>query len=550
MRSSRSRIRSIRRVLVVVTCLGLVAAVRPPLQDVLRGIRAEQIRAHTAFLSDDLIEGRRAGSRGARLAARYIAAQLTRAGVEPVRGSFFQRVPLSGWTAHPRRTWVQVSTAAGVRRLQQDDAVMLWLGAAPDSVTVRGDVVFAGYGVVAPEYDWDDYGARDVRGRIVLVLAGDPPAPPGTPRMFDGPALTRYGRFDYKVAEAARRGAAAVLIVHTDDGAGYSWDVVRSSWNGEQLALAGDSADTMARGWITYAAARSLLAAGEADLDQLYVRAARRDFMATGTGAAVTLQATGTRRALESYNVVGLVRGAHAQRASEYVVYTAHYDGLGIGPAEAGDSIYNGAYDNASGVAAVLEVAEAFAGLEPRTDRSMLFLFTTAEEAGLLGAEYYVRNPLVPLDRTVAAINIDGANVWGETEDIGGVGIERSTLGTHLERAASSLDLQAQPEQAPELGLFFRSDQYVFARAGIPAVALEHGLLFTGRDASWGVATTAEYQRTRYHRPGDEFSPGMVFGGAVQQARVAFLMGVDIGNTPRAPRWYEDGGFTARSGDR
>jgi Zn-dependent M28 family amino/carboxypeptidase len=256
------------------------------------------------------------------------------------------------------------------------------------------------------------------------------------------------------------------------------------------------------------------------------------------------LRAGGRARRLESSNVVGIVRGGHPTRRAETVIYTAHYDHLGIGPPVDGDSIYNGAYDNASGVALLLEIAEAFARHDPRTDRSVLFLFTTAEEAGLLGASWYVRQPVLPLQRTIAALNVDGANLWGETEDVSAVGLERSTLGAVFERMAAALGLRVEAERAPDKGFFFRSDHFPFALARIPALYLDHGITYRGRPPGWGMSTLARYEAERYHKPGDEYAPGFDLAGAVQQGRHAFLVGVDIANAEQRPRWYSGGAIS------
>jgi Zn-dependent M28 family amino/carboxypeptidase len=528
--------------------LGVAAQAVPPLSEVLQGIAAEQIRAHLVFLADDATEGRAPGTRGATISANYIASQLARAGIEPaIRGSYFQPVPLIGW--RPDVRGMQADFAAATRRTQLQygtDAVM-WLDSGEDTASVRGEVVFVGYGTRAPEYQWDDYKGRDVRGRIVVVLSSDPPAPPTQMEFFDGGALTYYGRYTYKIEEAARQGAAAVLIVHTTDGAGYPWRTVQSSWGVEQLALPRDSTPALSlQGWLTFEAARRVLASAGHDLNELFVRAARRDFQPVFTGITATLRATGRTRRFESMNVVGIVPGRHAARRNEAVVYTAHYDHLGIGAPVAGDSIYNGAYDNASGVALLLDIAEAFAQVAPRAERSVVFVFTTAEEAVMLGATHYVRNPVVPVSRTLAAFNIDGANVWGATTDVGAVGLERSTLGATFETHAQALGLRVHTERAPEQGFFFRSDQFAFARAGVPALFLDHGVQFRDRPAGWGSAVLSRYEAERYHQPGDNYDPSFDLAGAAQQGQHAFLVGYDIANTSERPRWYQGGQIRPR----
>lgn len=514
-------------------------------QNAARTIQPHSIRAHLAFLADDALEGRAPGRRGGRLAARYIAAQLMRSGVEPVRGSYFQTVPLLGWTPDPRRIGARYVAGDDTTTLTFSSELVAWLDSGADSAVVTGDIVFAGYGVVAPEYEWDDYKDQDVRGRIVLVLSSDPPAPPGQPLIFDGDAMTYYGRYTYKIEEARRQGAAAVIMVHTDAGAGYPWSIVQSSWQGEQLALPRDSADTAStlrmQAWITFAAARELLAAAQLDINELYVRAARRDFQPVETGIPMRLLVGGRARRFESTNVIGIVSGKDATRRAQNIVYTAHYDHFGVGAPVDGDSIYNGAYDNASGVALLLEIAEAFAVQSPRTDRTQVFLFTTAEEAGMLGATWYVRHPVFPLESTIAALNIDGANLWGTTEDVSAVGLERSTLGAVFEQQAAAMELRVEVERAPDKGFYFRSDHFPFARAGIPALYLDHGLTYRDRPPGWGLSTLSRYESERYHRPGDEYETSFDLAGAVQQGRHTFLVGLELGNAEQTPRWYSGG---------
>lgn len=522
----------------------LVATPAPAFAQEVPAIRPAAIRAHLQFLADDLLEGRAPGTRGEAIGVRYIASQLARSGVEPIRGSYFQPVPMVGWTPDARRTTLRFVTPRGTVSARYRDDAVLWLDSGADSATVRGELVFAGYGTEAPEFGWSDFKGRDLRGRILVVLSSDPPAPPGQPLMFGGPALTYYGRYTYKIEEAARQGAAGVIIVHTPEGAGYTWQVVQSSWTHEQLALrpepSGDASSVRLQGWITFDRAGSILESAGLDLNELFVRAARRDFQPVFTGIQAELTAVGTTRRFTGVNVAGIVNGSHATRRDETVVYTAHHDHLGIGAAVNGDSIYNGAYDNASGVALLLEIAAAFASLERRPDRSVMFLFTTGEEPGLLGSSWYVRNPLRPIERTVAALNIDGANVWGETRDVSAVGIERSTLGLTFERQAAALGLRVTADRSPGLGLFFRSDHFPFARAGVPALYIGHGTDFRARSAAWSDSVLTSYQTGSYHRPSDRYDPRMSLVGAAQQAQHAFLVGLDVARAATRPRIYPE----------
>lgn len=510
------------------------------LADALARIRADAIRAHLYFLAHDRLEGRGPGTRGGELATLYIAAQMKRAGLEPVNGSYFQPVYLSARALEAASSQLSFTRAAATFTAEHPADAVYWSGRGRGETRVEGELVFVGHGVYAPEHRWDDFKGEDLDGKVLLVLVNDPPAPPEEPDLFDGRAMTYYGRWTYKLEEAQRRGAAGVLFLHTEESAGYPWQVVRSSWAREQLFLsqAPDEPDGVPlQGWIRHDFARPLLEAADLSLAQLHVEAARRDFRPLATGIQVRATLSSRVRALESANVLGLVRGSHPELRREVVIFTAHYDHLGIGPAVDGDSIYNGAYDNASGVAALLEIAAAFAGMDPTPRRSILFLATTAEEAGLLGAMHYVHDPPLPLEWTVANINLDGVNLWGETADVIALGGERSTLGNLLEGRAAELEVRVLRDPAPELGLYFRSDHFAFARAGVPAIAIEHGTEFRGRPQGWGRRLMERYHAQHYHQPSDRYDPGFDLSGAVQQARLAFLLGYDVAQAEGRPVW-------------
>ena len=527
------------RIAVLLCALVTTAFVlRNDLQAALESITAREIRAHLGFLSHDLLEGRAPATRGGRLAAQYIATQFARLRLEPVRGSHFQRVPIVGVSVDPERV---------VLEFAQDDVrlagrygvdAVVWPGVQDTATLVTGEVVFVGYGVTAPEYDWDDYKDVDVTGKVLVVLVNDPPTPPDEPELFDGRALTYYGRWTYKFEEAERRGAAGVLLVHSPDAAGYGWPVVVSSWTGEQFSLPRDPSrppPLALEGWVSRDLARRIIRFAGLDLNTLMARAARRDFRPVELGLTLHANVPARVRNLETANVVGLLPGHHPAHQDEVVIYTAHYDHLGIGPAVLGDSIYNGAYDNASGVAAMLEIAEAFTRLDPGPDRSVLFISTAAEESGLLGSTYYTRNPLFPLDRTVAVINIDGANLWGETNDVTALGAEESGLGSILETRARQMGMRLVPDRAPDRGFGFRLDHFPFAAADVPAITLEHGLEFRGRAPDWGYRIMQRYDTEHYHRPSDAYDPAFNLAGAVQQARLAFLVGFDAATASSWP---------------
>jgi len=514
------------------------------LRRALETITAPDLRAHLRFLSHDLLQGRAPGTAGGRTAELYIAGEFERAGLDGVGVAHLQPVPLLGLSLDTARLELEFRARGRSVPFTYHDEVLLWPGVEDAQAAADGEIVFVGYGVRAPEYRWDDFKDAQLQGKILLFLVGDPPAPPDEPRRFDGRAMTYYGRWNYKVEEAERLGAAGALLIHTPWNAGYPWSVVQGSWSGEQLSLprsAGQPAPLPLHGWLAQEFAARLLDAAGLDLAELHVQAARRDFRPVPTGITLRARMPVLARRLESANVVGLLRGRDPELAREVVVLTAHHDHLGIGPAVDGDSIYNGAYDNASGVALLLEIAQAFTTLESRPRRSLLFIATAAEEAGLLGATHYVRNPLVPLTHTVAAINLDGANLWGETDDVTALGAERSTLARTVEARARQLGMTLVPDRAPELGLFFRSDHFAFARAGIPALLLDHGIEFRGRPDGWGAAVLDEWAARHYHRPSDEYRPDLQLAGAIQQARLAFLVAYDIAESPERPAWLEPG---------
>jgi len=495
-----------------------------PVPDVLASVDADAIEAHLRFLSHDLLGGRAPGTRGDRLAILYVESEFRRMGLQPaLHGSYLLPVPLVARRFPAATTLVEFFAGGREVSARPGDDVVLWAPAA-DTVDVFGEVVFAGFGIYAPEYGWDDFGQTDVRGKILLVLPNEPPPTPDAPTRFDGRALTYYGRWTYKVEEAARRGAAGVLIMHSRD-AGYPWSVVLSTWGGEQLHPRNAPATLQVEGWVTAEYVDGLLAAAGLDRQELIRRALGQDFQPIHTGIRADIQLRGRSRLVDAYNTAGLLPGSDPDLRDEAVVYTAHLDGLGTGAPVAGDSIYNGAYDNASGVAAMLEIADAFTRLERRPDRSILFVATTAEEAGLLGAREYLRAPVFPLDRTVLAINLDGANLWGETDDAVVLGIERSPLRAAVEDAARALGLRLVPDRAPELGRLFRSDAFAFASAGVPALQVEHGVEFRGRSLAWSAGVVRQYADSDYHRPSDEYHPGFDLSGAVQQAKLAFLIG-------------------------
>lgn len=545
------RIASLLAFVAVISPLG--AQVAPQAQPLpgafaaLKRIDAREIDAHLRFLSSDLLEGRAPATRGGRLATEYIAAQLESFGVEPgVNGSYFQEVPIDVVKSDPASISVTASGKA-TANLKFTDDVVVWAGGASPSSAAHGDLVFVGYGVKAPEYRWDDFKGADLKGKILLVLVNDPPAPASEPNLFGGKAMTYYGRWTYKYEEAERQGAAGMLIVHTTDAAGYPWQVVVTSNSTAQRILPRDPKlppPIAVRGWITDPAATALLAQAGLNLPALRKQAESRDFKPIPTGITIDAHFNNSVQRMKSENVVGVLRGADPRLRNEYVSYSAHWDHFGIGPVVNGDSIYNGASDNASGVADILAVAHSLAQ-SPRTRRSNLFLLVTAEESGLLGSEYYGEHPTVPVANLIANLNVDGGNILGKVRDLNVLGATKSSLGPSLAALVRPYGMRITPEAHPERGLFYRSDHFSFAKVGIPAVSIGRGTDFVGRPPDWGKQQDEDYTAHRYHQPSDEYKPNFDLSGAVQLSEIVERFGVSLANAPTVPTWNSDAEFKA-----
>ena len=503
-------------------------------------LSAQGIADHMRILASDDFFGRGPGHLGGDLASAYIAEQFSEYGLEAPGGSYFQTVPMVGMTTDPTTVKLSFTGSEGAVTPTYLDEFVLNAG-DPLAGRVGGDaeLVFAGYGAIAPENQWNDFQGIDVQGKYLMILVNDPPASPSEPDLFGGVAMTYYGRWTYKYEEAARQGALGAIIVHETEPAGYPWSVVRGGWSGEQFALPLNPTDTRPAGmvgWVSESVAQRALATAGYDYEELKRRAAIRGFTAVETGITVSASVESTSRDVETRNVVAVRRGS--TRPDEYLTVTSHYDHFGVGESIAGDSIYNGAYDNASGTALLLEVAHAISGSQTPLGRSVLFIATAAEEQGLLGAERYVRSPIYPLSQTVAEINLDGANLWGLTDDIIVHGEERSELGNYVRPRATQLGLTLRPDAEPEKGFFFRSDHFPFAKAGVPSLWIEHGRNYRGQPAGWGAQLQADYTANRYHAPSDEFSDEFTFDGAVQQGTLLLAVLFDAAADVSWPNWH------------
>jgi Zn-dependent M28 family amino/carboxypeptidase len=508
-------------------------------------IKEREIRAHLEFLSSDLLEGRAPATRGGALTENYLAAHLRYLGLEPGNnGSYLQRVPIDVVGAD-RATMRAVASGKATATLRYPEDVVVWAGASTETSAANAELVFVGYGSTAPEFRWDDFKGVDVRGKILLVLVNDPPAPAREPELFGGNAMTYYGRWTYKFEEAERRGAAGMLIIHNTERAGYGWATVVGSWAKEQRMLPRNPqlpAPLGFRGWITEQSAGDLLRQAGLDLARLRRDAESRNFRPVSTGITLDVAFTNAVQHLESHNVVGRIPGSDTSAAKEHILLSAHWDHLGIGPAVNGDSIYNGALDNASGTANLLALAHALAH-GPKLRRSVLVAFVTAEESGLLGSEYLALNPLVPTERIVANLNVDGGNVLGETRDLTVLGDTKSSLGPQIAALLQPKGMRISPDAHPERGYFYRSDHFAFAKVGIPSVSIGEGDDFVGRPSGWGQQQAEDYTTNRYHQPGDEYRADWDLRGAVQLTAIILELTRDLANSNRWPEWAQGAEF-------
>ncbi len=536
--------------LLVAALASLAAAadvVPPGLRRALDAIDAERIRADLRFLADDLLEGRGTGQKGGRLAALYLETRFRILGLEPAAapGSYLQEVPLVGLETQSESRLAIVSEQGRLEPKWLEEYVAN-AETQKDVEAIDAPLVFAGYGIVAPEYRWDDFKGADVKDKVLVMLVNDPPS--DDPALFGGKALTYYGRWTYKYESAARAGAAGAILIHTDASAGYGWSVVRNSWGRERpyVALApGGPRPLKLAAWVSEPFARALLKSAGQELDALRGAAARRDFHPVPLGVRAEARMVTKIRPITTWNVIGRLRGGDPKLREEAIVFTAHYDHLGRGAPEGGDDIYNGAADNASGVATMLETARAFTLLPRPPRRSLLFIACAAEEGGLRGSEYYAAHPLVPLARTAANVNMDGTPVWGQPRDFTFLGADRSTLGEVVREAARALGFTVIPDPHPDQGSFYRSDQFNFAKVGVPAFSLDPGLDYIGKPPGYGQRIWEEYEETRYHRPKDEYDPAFDLSGSAQTARIALFIGYRVAQAQAPPRWNAGDEFEA-----
>ena len=519
--------------------------------EALRSIGTNDLLRHVRVLSSDEFEGRAPATRGEEVTVKYLADQLRSYGVQPGNpdGSYIQKVPLMGVTSEIA---AKLRVAGQAHEVSQPaEAVLSCLRFEPEIAVTNSELIFVGYGVVAPEYNWDDFKGVDVRGKTLVFLINDPPvADAGDSTRLDdatfkGRAMTYYGRWTYKYEIAAEKGAAAAIIVHETGPAGYPYMVVAANYARETFDLQGSREKKLVvQGWMTLTGATNLFTKAGFDFAEMKARALKRDFKPVALRTTADFQVRNKLRPVNSQNVVGKIAGS--EKPNEYVIYTAHWDHLGRNEKLTGDQIYNGALDNATGTAGLLEIAQAFGKMKSAPKRTLIFLFVTAEEKGLLGSKYYAEHPLYPLAGTLANINMDGLNPWGATRDIEVVGYGQTTLEDDLEKVAMAQGRVIRPDSEPQKGRFYRSDHFEFAKVGVPGLYIKGGVIMIGKSPEYGKQKLDEYTERDYHKLTDEIKPDWDFSGAVQDLRLLVEAGLAVANGETVPEWKEGSEFKSK----
>ena len=524
------------------------------LQPALEAITPDGLLAHIKVLASDEFEGRAPGSKGEELSVKYITDQFKKIGLKPGNpdGTYTQEVPLAGIQSEPRMSFVVGDKTMDLK--YPDDFVASSARLLPEIKIEKSNLVFVGYGVVAPEYGWDDYKNVDVKSKTLLMLIGDPPVPdPKDPsklddKMFKGKAMSYYGRWTYKYEIAAQKGAAAAIIIHETEPAAYPWQVVRSSWSKENFELDNPNKNMDAvstRSWITLDVAKKLFADSDQHFDALKKSAITKDFRPVVLNAKANIEIKQQVRSFKSHNVIGKLEGSDPKLNGEYIIYTAHWDHLGRHPELQGDQIFNGAIDNASGVASVIELGAAFTKVNPPQKRSVLFMATTAEEAGLLGAKFYAEHPLYPLEKTLADINLDSMNVWGKARDIEDLSLGFSTVDDLLAAAAKQQGRSAIPDSRPDKGKIYRADNFEFSKVGLPSLYIGKGEHLLSRSETAPLRSD-EFDSTDYHQVTDDVRPDWDLSGCVQDVQLLFEVGYEVANGDRFPEWKPSSEFKAK----
>ena len=513
----------------------------------LETISPERIRAHVRFLANDLLEGRGTGQRGGDIAAEYIATQFAVYGLKPVgdNGTYMQKVPMVGISPAPGTTFSLVPTSGAPITLRVLDDYVAYDQTQQPQSDIDAPIVFVGYGIHAPEYNWDDYKDTDLKGKVLLMLVNEPTSG-DDPKFFKGKALTYYGRWTYKYEEAARRGAVGAILIHQTEMASYPWEVVRNSNSGEKSYLKLDGTPKLkAASWIQFSVAQKLAAASGQDLSKIMASALSRDFKPVPLSVKLQAHIVSKIRSFASNNVIGVLPGTDAKLRDEAVLYTAHYDHLGIRSEMPGDNIYNGANDNATGCGVLLELARAFGQVSQKPRRSIIFASVTAEEQGLLGSEYLGKHPPIPAGKITLDLNYDDLPPLGSPEEVEVSGAERTNFYRTVEATAKDFRLTIRPDSHPEAGYYYRSDHFSLARVGIPSFSVNEGVKYKGHDEAWGLAQDEEYNKKHYHQPSDEYHPDMDFTGDGTMARFGFVLGWQAATQPRLIGWEKGDEFEA-----
>ncbi|MFY9226270.1 MAG: M28 family metallopeptidase [Blastocatellia bacterium] len=519
-------------------------------------INTNDMMEHIKKLASDEFEGRGPNSKGEELTIKYLTEVSQKLGLKPGNpdGTFVQKVPLVSYEIDPN-TEMKFSAGDKTVNLKFRDEFVAWTRQLVDKVDMNGDLVFVGYGAEAPEYQWDDFKGEDLKGKILVMLINDPPLPDD--KMFGGKAMTYYGRWTYKFEQAAKKGAAGCIIIHETVPAGYPWEVVKNSWGSGGFTFSDNNNNLSlcpVESWTTFDKAKEIFQLAGKDLEELKKEALKKEFKPVNLGVKASLSLKNKYKKIESNNFIAKLEGSDPELKNEYVVFTAHWDHFGIGlPAtdDKGkpvndDKIYNGAKDNATGTAGLLELAKTYTKLSTPPKRSLLFLAVTAEERGLLGSAYYAQNPLYPLAKTTAVINMDSMNVWGKTKDIIVVGLGNSTLDDYVQGVAATQNRTVKPDQEPEKGYFYRSDHFSFAKQGVPALNAGEGEEYIGKPAGEGKKLSDEYTAKDYHKPSDDIKPNWDLSGAVEDLQMLFQIGYEVANAKQIPAWRDGTEFKAK----
>lgn len=515
--------------------------------DVRVGITAEELKMHIQVLSSDEFEGRGPASEGEKKTIAYLKKQFEDMGLEPGNGdSYFQNVPLLEISALSDMS-LTVKGRGNTESFKYGSDFVAWTTRMVKNVSLEAsDLVFVGYGIVAPEYDWNDYAGLNVSGKTVVMLVNDPGYATQDQSLFNGNAMTYYGRWTYKFEEAARQGAEGAIIIHEVGPAGYGWGVVESSWTGPQFGLVSENGNLQSCAlevWVTYETAGKIFSAAGKNLDDLTKSAEKKSFKPVNLRLKASITVNNQMKLSSSYNVMGLLRGSKSP--DEIIIYTAHWDHLGIDDNLEGDKIYNGALDNATGTAGLLEIAEAFSQLPEKPERSILFLAVTAEEQGLLGSSYYAKHPVFPIEQTVANINMDGLNIVGKMRDVTVIGYGNSELDLYVDEVARQQGRTVIPDPSPEKGYYYRSDHFSFAKVGIPSLYIEMGMDHVDHGVAYTKAAQDDYTENRYHKPSDEFDPNWDLSGAIDDLLLMYDIGYRLSNEKTFPNWNEGNEFRA-----